>query len=272
MPITPHRLGYNPFDYGWLWHTMPIYIGPIGNRDNPSDRLAKWELMFSSAWEFGVPCFETTPVTMGGLSGRTNLSTKSYQVHVCSEKTVDMWRLSCHSISYYGYPWIQAASHTTPWSCLVYICVPCLHRMEFSNNGSTTARVEAPQLDPKMVSRGHLTWPLKGCVMVETWYMGNGHCHQLGILMIHYDGYSGPIVSLLMDSWPSPQTGKFAHVLSMAHVDIVGTVEEATWGNDNRLLKALLILISFKVQLQLQSNWRTEGWSSRRMHLGVTPP
>jgi hypothetical protein len=40
----------------------------------------------------------------------------------------------------------------------------------------------------------------------------------------------------------------------MAHVDIVGTVEEATWGNDNRLLKALLILISFKVQLQLQSN------------------
>jgi hypothetical protein len=34
----------------------------------------------------------------------------------------------------------------------------------------------------------------------------------------------------------------------------------------------LLILISFKVQLQLQSNWRTEGWSSRRMHLGVTPP
>ena len=79
-----------------------------------------------------------------------------------------------------------------------------------------------------------------------------------------YDGYSVPIVSLLMDSWPSPQTGKFAHVLSI-HVDIVGTVEEATWGNDNRLLKALLILISFKVQLQLQSNWRTEGWSSRRI-------
>lgn len=81
--------------------------------------------------------------------------------------------------------------------------------------------------------------------------------------------YGVPIVSLLMDSWPSPQTGKFAHVLSMAHVDIAGTVEEATWGNDNRLLKALQ---KFSSASRCNCNCSpieepkaAKGWSSKRI-------
>ena len=145
-------------------------------------------------------------------------------------------------------------------SCLPYNSLPASDGWIFQTTAPKTARGKGPQLDPKMVSRGHLTWPLKGCVMVQTWYMGNGHCHQLGILMIHY---GVPIVSLcfpidgFMTIPPNREVcPRFEHGTCGYCRDSGGSDLGERQSPTQSLAK---ILISFKVQLQPQSNWRTEG-------------